>query len=539
MRLHYVRHLPAVGLGNIRPWALRCGWEITETRPYAGESFPGLDGIDLLIVLGGPMGACDEHEHAWLLTELDFVERAIEAGTNVLGICLGGQIVARALGARVVRHRHPELGWHVIEPTVEGSMDGRLAPFFAPELAVMQWHFDTFDLPRGAVHLARNEACENQAFSWGANVLGLQFHPEMTLQVVADVLKRYNPLPDGEFVTRADEMLYAARFATLAAANGSFLDGMTGRVRGEGDVASAPAHASGAAPSADVHLVDGTYELFRHFYALPRSQDGAGLEVGAVRGVLASMLGLLRDGATHIGVATDHVIESFRNEMWDGYKRGDGIDPELLGQFEPLEQALEAMGIVVWPMRKYEADDALASAAACLTSDSSVRRVLICTPDKDLAQCVVDDRVVQLDRRARTVRGVAGVLEKFGVLPGSIPDYLALVGDSADGYPGVRRWGAKSSSTLLHQYVYLEAIPRQAEAWKVQVRGAHKLAATLAESWDDVLLFRDLATLRTDAIVVSAEALRWEGPTDRFAALADDLRSPQLAEQAAKLAAIR
>ena len=252
-----------------------------------------------------------------------------------------------------------------------------------------------------------------------------------------------------------------------------------------------------------------------------------------------AMLGLLRDGATHIGVATDHVIESFRNEMWDGYKRGDGIDPELLGQFEPLERALEAMGIVVWPMRKYEADDALASAAARLTSDSSVRRVYICTPDKDLAQCVVENRVVQLDRRGRTVRGVAGVLEKFGVLPGSIPDYLALVGDSADGYPGVRGWGAKSTATLLRQYVYLEAIPRQADAWKVQVRGAQKLAATLAESWDDVLLFRDLATLRTDAIVVSAEALRWEGPTDGFAALADDLRSPRLAEQAAKLAAAR
>ena len=288
-----------------------------------------------------------------------------------------------------------------------------------------------------------------------------------------------------------------------------------------------------------MYLVDGTYELFRHFYAVPRSQDGEGLEVGAVRGVLASMLGLLRDGATHIGVATDHVIESFRNEMWDGYKRGDGIDPELLGQFEPLERALEAMGIVVWPMRKYEADDALASAAARLTSDSSVRRVYICTPDKDLAQCVVENRVVQLDRRGRTVRGVAGVLEKFGVLPGSIPDYLALVGDSADGYPGVRGWGAKSTATLLRQYVYLEAIPRQADAWKVQVRGAQKLAATLAESWDDVLLFRDLATLRTDAIVVSAEALRWEGPTDGFAALADDLRSPRLAEQAAKLAAAR
>ena len=242
MRMHYVRHLLAVGLGNIRPWALRRGWEITETRPYAGESFPGLEGIDLLIVLGGPMGACDEHEHAWLLEELDFVERAIETGIHVLGICLGGQIVARVLGARVVRHRHPELGWHVIESTAEGRLDGRLAPFFAPELAVMQWHFDTFDLPRGAVRLARNEACENQAFSWGANVLGLQFHPELTSEVVADVLKRYDPLPHGEFVTSADEMLDAARFASLAAANSSFLNGITERVRGRADVASESAH---------------------------------------------------------------------------------------------------------------------------------------------------------------------------------------------------------------------------------------------------------------------------------------------------------
>jgi len=291
-----------------------------------------------------------------------------------------------------------------------------------------------------------------------------------------------------------------------------------------------------ATPKANVHLIDGTYELFRHFYAVPRSQDDAGREVGAVRGVLASMLGLLRDGATHIGVATDHVIESFRNEMWQGYKRGDGIDPELLAQFEPLEWALESMGVVVWPMRKYEADDALASAAAELTADDAVGRVFICTPDKDLAQCVVDDRVVQLDRRARTVRGASGVLEKFGVLPGSIPDYLALVGDSADGYPGVKGWGAKSTSTLLRRYGYLEAIPRQADAWQVQVRRAAALAATLAENWEDALLFRDLATLRTDAIAVSVEALRWAGPTEGFAALADKLGAPQLAEQAAKLA---
>lgn len=227
MRLHYVRHLPVVGLGNIRSWAQRCGWETTETRPYDGDSFPDPAGIDLLIVLGGPMGACDEHKHAWLLAELDFVERAIETGTNILGICLGGQIIARVLGARVAPNRHPELGWHSIEPTAEGEQDGRLAAFFAPDLPVMQWHFDTFDLPSGAVHLARNAACENQAFSWGASVLGLQFHPELTHEVVADILRRYDPLPQGEFVTSAEEMLDTNRFARLATANGSFLDRIT------------------------------------------------------------------------------------------------------------------------------------------------------------------------------------------------------------------------------------------------------------------------------------------------------------------------
>ncbi|HJO03281.1 MAG TPA: type 1 glutamine amidotransferase [Acidobacteriota bacterium] len=241
MRLHYVRHMPSVGLGNIHPWALQRGWRITETRPYDGESFPDLTGIDLLVVLGGPMGACDEHEHAWLLAELDFVERAIEAGTNILGICLGGQIVARVLGARVTRHRHPELGWHTIEPTVEGTHDGRLAAFFTPDLPVMQWHFDTFELPSGAVHLARSRGCDNQAFSWGVNVLGLQFHPELTQEVVADILKRYDPLPDGEFVTRADDMLDATRFANLAAANGSFLDGIVEQGPARANVTSASA----------------------------------------------------------------------------------------------------------------------------------------------------------------------------------------------------------------------------------------------------------------------------------------------------------
>ncbi len=243
MRLHYVRHMPSVGLGNIDPWALRRGWEVAETRPYDGEAFPDVEGIDLLVVLGGPMGACDEHEHAWLSAELDFVERAIAAGTNVLGICLGGQIIARVLGARVQRHPHPELGWHLVEPTAEGSEDERLAPFFAPELTVMQWHFDAFELPTGAIHLARSAGCENQAFRWGANVLGLQFHPELTAEIVSDVLRRYDPLPEGEFVSAAGEMLDATRFERLATANGSFLDRLVARAFGSQESVAASAQA--------------------------------------------------------------------------------------------------------------------------------------------------------------------------------------------------------------------------------------------------------------------------------------------------------
>ena len=243
MRLHFIRHFPGIGLGNIRPWALQRDWEITETRPYDGELFPDLQGIDLLIVLGGPMGACDEHRYAWLLAELDFVARAIEADTNVLGICLGGQILARVLGADVMRHRHPELGWQRIEPTVEGKRDGRLAAFFAPDLPVMQWHFDTFDLPSGAIHLARNEACENQAFSWGANVLGLQFHPELTHEIVADVLKRYDPLPEGEFVMGADKMLDVECFENLASANSKFLDSIVEQAGGQATAVSASVQA--------------------------------------------------------------------------------------------------------------------------------------------------------------------------------------------------------------------------------------------------------------------------------------------------------
>jgi 5'-3' exonuclease len=285
-----------------------------------------------------------------------------------------------------------------------------------------------------------------------------------------------------------------------------------------------------------VHLVDGTYELFRHFYAVPSVRDGAGNEVGAVGGVLASMLGLLESGATHVGVATDHVIESFRNRLYPGYKTGDGIAPDLLAQFRPLELALVAAGIEVWPMIEHEADDALATAAALAARDARVERVFLCTPDKDLAQCV-GGRVVQLDRRQRTLRDADGVREKFGVEPASIPDYLALVGDSADGFPGIRGFGPKSAATILARYGHLESIPDDASAWDVEVRGAARLAAALAASREEARLFRELATLRTDASVSpSVDALEWKGPTEAFRPLAAHMGMAELAARAESIA---
>src|SRR5207302_4050776 len=225
----------------------------------------------------------------------------------------------------------------------------------------------------------------------------------------------------------------------------------------------------------DVHLIDGTYELFRHFFAVPATADVNGQEVGAVRGVLASVLSMIEKGATHIGVATDHVVESFRNDLYPGYKTSEGVAPELLSQFPILEEALEAMGIVVWPMVEFEADDALASAAAKAALDDQARQVLICTPDKDLGQCVVGTRVVQLDRRREIVRDEAGVIAKFGVKPQSIPDYLALVGDSADGFPGIAGWGTKAASLVLSQYPHLEDIPKDCRQWHPSIRRARPL----------------------------------------------------------------
>jgi len=247
-----------------------------------------------------------------------------------------------------------------------------------------------------------------------------------------------------------------------------------------------------------VHLVDGTYELFRHYFAVPKDADAEGREVGAVNGVVASLRGLVRGGATHVGVATDHVVESFRNELWPGYKTSAGVPDDLLSQFPLLEDALRAEGFVVWPMVEFEADDALAAAAAVAAADERVAQVVICTPDKDLAQCVTGTRVVQLNRRTRAVTDEDGVIAKFGVPPASIPDYLALVGDAADGYPGLPGWGAKSTAAVLAAYGHLEAIPPRASDWRVKVTGAARLSATLEEGRDLALLFRRLATLRTD-----------------------------------------
>jgi 5'-3' exonuclease len=264
--------------------------------------------------------------------------------------------------------------------------------------------------------------------------------------------------------------------------------------------------------------------LFRHFYAVPSARDDSGREVGAVRGVLRSLLGMLSGGSTHLAVATDHVIESFRNKLWAGYKTGDGIDAALLWQFPLLEEVLTAAGLVVWPMIEFEADDALASAAALATQDNRVERVIICTPDKDLAQCINGDRVVQLNRRAKTTIDEAGVIAKFGVGPASIPDYLALVGDAADGYPGLRGWGAKSTAAVLAKFGHLESIPRDPSQWKVNILNTGSLAQTLADEWERALLFRDLATLRTDIpLFGSVDELCWMGPRPEFTQLAKRL----------------
>jgi 5'-3' exonuclease len=283
----------------------------------------------------------------------------------------------------------------------------------------------------------------------------------------------------------------------------------------------------------DVHLIDGTYELFRHFFALPPAKDANGQEVGAVRGVLASVLSMVEAGVTHIGVATDHVVESFRNDLYAGYKTSEGVPEELLSQFPVLEEALEAMGVMVWPMVEFEADDALASAASKAAEDDSVRQVFICTPDKDLAQSVTGTRVVQLDRRRNIVYDEAGVMVKFGVKPHSIPDYLAAVGDNADGYPGLAGWGAKAAALAFSQYPHFEDIPKDWKDWHPSIKRARALAESLFGAWDDALLFRTLATLRLDApVFATVEELRWKGPRTDFEEHCRRMKSPDLLRRA-------
>ena len=265
-----------------------------------------------------------------------------------------------------------------------------------------------------------------------------------------------------------------------------------------------------------VHLIDGTYELFRHFYGLRRFNKGQDQPYGAVIGVLQTVLQIVEAGATHLGVATDHVIESFRNQLWPGYKTGAGIDPALLAQFHPLEDALRAMGVAVWPMVELEADDGLASAARIAALDEDVEQVCIWSPDKDLAQCVRAGRVVQIDQRGRRIRDAEGVRQKFGVEPRLIPDFLALVGDAADGFPGIPGIGTTTAARLLNRYGAIEEFP----------------PAVLGTSRDLALLFKDLATLRTDApLFREVDELRWSGPTDAFASRAEQMGATRLLQR--------
>jgi 5'-3' exonuclease len=288
-----------------------------------------------------------------------------------------------------------------------------------------------------------------------------------------------------------------------------------------------------------VHLVDGTYELFRHHFAVPSHVTADGLEVAAARGVAGSLLYMLEDGATHVGVATDHVIESFRNELYDGYKDGSGVEPVLLGQFQLLEDLLEALGFTVFAMVEYEADDAMGAAARVAAADDAVERVLICTPDKDLGQCV-GGKIFQYDRRKQQLIDRDGVIAKFGVEPESIPDYLGLVGDTADGFPGLPGWGAKSAAAVLARYGRIEDIPVDSHDWDVTVRGASKLALTLKDNVDDALLFRTIATIAYEAPTIErVDELRWTGPTDALPALAASIDAPNLVARAEKLAAAR
>ncbi len=286
-----------------------------------------------------------------------------------------------------------------------------------------------------------------------------------------------------------------------------------------------------------VHLVDGTYELFRYHFALPSHTTAEGREVAATRGAIGTVMQILEEGGTHVGVATDHVIESFRNDLWPGYKTSAGMPPDLLSQFPLLEEGLRALGVAVFAMVEYEADDAMAAAAVVAAADPEVEQVVICTPDKDLGQCVRGDRIVQLDRRKGVVLDAEGVRDKFGVAPESIPDYLGLVGDSADGFPGLAGWGAKSASAVLARYGHLEAIPPDGADWDVDVRGTAKLAVTLRDQFDLALLFRRIATVEIDAPTVDSVAeLEWRGPRPELVDICQRIDAPGLVDRAVKLA---
>jgi 5'-3' exonuclease len=294
----------------------------------------------------------------------------------------------------------------------------------------------------------------------------------------------------------------------------------------------------------DVYLLDGTYELFRHHFGQPSRLSSDGNEISATRGVVSAVLAMFEAGVTHLGVATDHVVESFRNDLWPGYKTSAGMPPELLAQFPVVEEALVALGVALWPMTELEADDALASAAAVAADDERVGQVRICTPDKDLAQCVRGERVVQFDRRAGTACDDKGVWDKFGVAPSSIPDWLALVGDSADGFPGLAGWGKRSASIVLAHYGTLDAVPDKVADWdaqvRTQVRNAAGLAARLAADRELALLFRRLATLQVERdLLDDVDDLAWAGPTPAFAEMSALLRDPRLAERAGDVAARR
>lgn len=288
----------------------------------------------------------------------------------------------------------------------------------------------------------------------------------------------------------------------------------------------------------DVHLVDGTYELFRHYFGQPGRRGADGSEIAATRGVLSTLVAMFEGGATHVGVATDHVIESFRNELWPGYKTGAGVPPELMAQFPLVERGIEALGVTLWAMTEVEADDALASAAATAAGDRRVSQVFICSPDKDLAQCVRERRVVQVDRRSGTVTDEDGVRQKFGVAPVSIPDWLALVGDSADGFPGLRGWGKRSAALVLDHYQTIDAVPDAVEEWdpalRRRVRSAANLAVTLAAERELAQLFRRLATLRVEAgLLDDVQTLEWRGPNEGFEEMCRYLRDPSLVRRAA------